>query len=72
MTPKQIKEELIKMGWEDNLSECTQKMFSDDLIILYDMRGYLLLELSYDSLVIKSPTLPQIKALIFGLTGEEV
>jgi len=70
MTPQEIKDELIRLGWEDTDIHVI-KEYNKLNFVYHKYRGRLIVYKDGDAVLrLLEPTNDRIKALIFGLTGE--
>lgn len=71
MTPQDIKDELIRLGWSKIPYGATIE--TKNIYFRYDTEGNDL-TIRYDGqwIYIESPTIERIKALIYGMTGKHI
>lgn len=74
MSNEEIKNELIKMGWENNnIHNANVSLSSNGYYFVYwHDEGTLSIIHNLDTIMVLDITLDRIKSLIYGLTGEKI
>jgi hypothetical protein len=71
MKAEEIKNELVKRGWEQGKLSSIFKEYAG-MLFRYDCVDTLQITNVNHHIIIEKPTLKRIKALVFGLTGTKI